>query len=179
MRTTIYMGMSLDGFVARADDRLDFLPAPPDGDEHGFSAFLATVDVIVMGRRTLEVVLSFGLKHWPYRQTPLIVLSRSLTLPPAGSPTTVSLRSGEPAALLHSLAAEGIEHVYVDGARTARAFLAEGLVDRLIVTHVPVLIGEGLSLWGRLPRDIRLTLLESRVQPGGLVQSVYACERES
>ncbi len=180
MKATIYMGMSLDGFVARPDDTLDFLPEPPAGDDLGFSAFLATIDVIVMGRRTFEVVQSFGPQLWPYGRTPVVVLSRGLdpTRRPAGAPETVSVKSGEPAALLRELEATGARHAYVDGAVTARAFLAAGLIDELVITHVPVLIGSGVSLWGALPSDIRLQLIDSRVQPGGVVQSRYAVRRD-
>lgn len=177
MRTTVYLGMSLDGFVARPDDGLDFLPDAPDGDDFGFSAFLATVDAIVMGRRTFDVVLGFGPARWPYGRTRLVVLSRTLVALPDGAPDTVELARGHPAEVLRRLAAEGVDHVYVDGALTARTFLVAGLVDVLNVTHVPVLIGDGIRLWGRLPGDVRLRLLDSRVLAGGLVRSVYAVAR--
>jgi dihydrofolate reductase len=176
MKTTIYMGLSLDGFAARPDDGLDFLPAPPDGDDGGFSAFLATVDVILMGRRTFEVVRSFD--GWPYGQTRVIVLS---TTDPAalleGAPPTVSVRAGEPAALLQALEAEGVGHVYVDGPATARRFLELGLIDVLQVTFVPVLIGQGIGLWGPLAADVKLELLGSRALPGGMVECRYSVLR--
>ena len=173
MRVSIYMGMSLDGFLARPDDGLDFLPAPPDGDDMGFGAFLASVDTLVMGRRTFEIVQRFGPEGWVYGDLPVVVLSRSWTALPEGARSSVRLRAAEPATLLAELAEAGVQHVYVDGADVARSFLRAGLVNELTVTVVPVLIGQGITLWGELAGDLRLELLDSRVQAGGLVQSRY------
>lgn len=180
MKISIYMGVSLDGFIARADDGLDFLPNPPDGDDMGFSAFMATVDVLVMGRRTFEVVAGFGVDGWPYGRTRLVVLSSSLRqedLPP-GTPDTVSVSALPLAELVATLAEAGVRHIYVDGGQTAHSFLAQGLVTDLTVTFIPVLIGAGISLWRPTGRDIRLALVESRVQAGGLVQSHYRVLRD-
>jgi len=176
MRATIYMGMSLDGFVARPDDKLDFLGAPPDGEAGGddsFPKFLATVDVLVMGRRTFDVVLPFD--PWPYGNTPVVVLSRTLTTAtlPAGTPPTVRVMAGEPAEVLRILEGEGVRHAYVDGAMTARDFLIAGLITDLVVTHVPVLIGAGISPWGPLPSDVHLKLVATRPFMGQAVQSRY------
>jgi dihydrofolate reductase len=172
MRVSVYMGMSVDGFVARLDDRLDFLPLPPDDDDMGFSAFLSSVDVIVMGRRTFEVVLAHADSSWPYGDKPVVVLSRTVQRIP-GARASVSVGSGEPAEIIASLEGRGLRHAYIDGAATARAFLAAGLVDQIDVTTVPVLIGTGISLWGALPADVALEHVETRVRRGGLVQTRY------
>jgi dihydrofolate reductase len=173
------MGLSLDGYAARPDDGLDFLPAVPEEGSDGFSSFLATVDVLVMGRRTFEVVRALGPEAWMYGETPVIVLSR--TADPArlleGAPPTVSVRAGEPEAILDALAAEGADHVYVDGAATARSFLAAGKIDDIVITFVPVLIGTGISPWGPLPKDVALTLVASAEVGGGMVQLRYAVRR--
>lgn len=173
MRTTIYMGLSADGFVARPDDGLDFLTGegPPDTGDGGFPAFLATVDVLLMGRRTFDVVRRFP--DWPYGDTPVVVLSRQA--PDAlldGAPATVSVRSGPPAQVLQELAAEGAAHVYVDGASVAQTFLSEGLIDHMVLTYVPVLIGSGVRLFGALPADVRLRLVEVH-RAGDAVQVRY------
>lgn len=175
MKTTVYMGLSVDGFVARPDDGLDFLPPPVEGDVDRFAAFLSTVDVIVMGRRTFEICKGFD---WMYGQTPLIVLSSRDPAPLlAGAPPTVSVRSGDPATLLAELRAQGVGRVYVDGATLVRACLQQGLVDELVLTWVPVLIGAGISPFGSLPADVKLELRESRVLPGGMVQGHYVVLR--
>ncbi len=166
---SVFVGTSLDGYLARPDGSLDFLPAG-GGESHGYDEFLATVDTILVGRKTYETVLVFD--AWPYGKKPVFVLShRSLASPPRG--TVVERLSGDPKKVLSSIASRGLKHVYVDGGVTIQAFLRAGLVQRLVVTRVPVLIGEGVPLFGSLPADVRLRHVATRSFPSGLVQSEY------
>ncbi|HSD31390.1 MAG TPA: dihydrofolate reductase family protein [Gemmatimonadales bacterium] len=170
MRATAFVGTSLDGFIARPNDALDFLDAG-GGVDHGFTEFLASVDAVVMGRRTFEVVLTFG--TWPYGTKPVVVLSsRPLTIP--GFPgAVIEHMSGTPAEIVSRLAARGMEHIYVDGGATIQRFLEAGLIQRLVITRVPVLIGSGIPLFGPLSRDIAVRHVATRTFPSGLVQSEY------
>jgi len=164
--------VSVDGFLARPDDTFDFLHTG-EQEPHGFQEFLASVDVVVIGRRTFEVVLKLG--HLAlYGNKPVIVLS--------GRPLDLSLvkgaiverRSGEPAEITGQLKARGFKHAYLDGGVTIQRFLAAGCINRLVITRVPVLIGAGIPLFGPVPRDIQLRHVETRSYPGGLVQSEYS-----
>jgi dihydrofolate reductase len=166
---SVFIGTSLDGFIARADGSLDFLP-PGGGEEHGYEAFMATVDALVIGRKTYETVLTFD--TWPYGRKPLFVLS-TRTLPPAPSGAVVEHMSGAPVEIISQLARRGIGHVYVDGGITIQRFLQAGLIQRLIITRVPVLIGSGIPLFGALERDIVLKPLWTRQYDSGLVQTEY------
>ncbi len=169
MKASVFVGTSLDGFLARPDGGLDFLSA--GGDEpHGYEEFVATIDAMVIGRKTYEIVLGFS--PWPYGEKPVFVLS-SRPLPRIPEEGKVERLSGEPAAILADLSARGFRHLYVDGGITIQGFLRAGLIDRLIVTHVPVLIGEGIPLFGPLERDILLCHVRTRTFPSGLVQSEY------
>ena len=170
MRASVFVGTSLDGFIARPDGALDFLP-PGGGEEHGYQAFIATVDALVIGRNTYEVVLAF--ETWPYEQKPVFVLS-SRPLAPAPAGAVVEQMSGEPSDIVSRLAARGIRHIYVDGGITIQRFLRAGLIQRLIITRVPVLIGEGIPLFGVIGRDIDLKHVATRAFASGLVQSEYA-----
>lgn len=172
VKTSVFVGTSLDGFIARRDDRFDFLSAggPPDGAANGYDAFFATVDAVLMGRRTYDVVLPFP--SWPYRTTPVFVLS-SQPIPVAPPGAVVERVSGTPTAVLADLAGRGFQHVYVDGGVTIQSFLRAGLVDRIVVTRVPVLIGSGIPLFGALESDVRLEHVATRVLAGGAVQSEY------
>lgn len=172
MQASVFVGTSLDGFIARADGGLDFLPAD-GGEPHGFEEFLASVDALVMGRKTYEVVLAFG--AWFYGQKPVFVLS-SRPLPPHLPGAIVERLSGSPTDIVATLSGRGIEHIYVDGGQTIQAFLRAGLVQRLIVTRVPVLIGSGIPLFGALDRDIALKHVRTRSFASGLVQSEYEIE---
>lgn len=144
MRASVFVGTSLDGFIARVNGDLDFLP-PGGGEPHGYVEFMATVDALVIGRNTYETVLSFD--TWPYGEKPVFVLSTQ-EIAPAPLGAVVERTSGEPAEILSQLAERGIEHVYVDGGITIQQFLRAGLVQRLTITRVPVLIGTGIPFFG-------------------------------
>jgi dihydrofolate reductase len=169
MRVSVFVGASVDGFIARTNGGLDWLPE--DAEPHGYEEFIAGIDALVIGRKTFETVLAFP--EWPYGEKRVVVLSsRPLDLSAARS-GVVEQMSGPPAVVAAQLAAGGARHVYVDGGITIQGFLRAGLVDRLIVTRVPVLIGEGIPLFGSLPRDVRLRHVATRQYASGLVQSEY------
>jgi dihydrofolate reductase len=171
MRLSVFCGVSVDGFLARPDDALDFLHT---GEQvpHGFTEFFASVDVVVIGRRTFEVVLKLGLLAL-YGKKPVVVLSsRPLDLSSVAG-GNVEQTSGEPSEIKGQLKARGFGHVYVDGGTTIQRFLAARCIDRLVITRVPVLIGAGIALFGPVPRDIWLRHVETRSYTGGLVQSEY------
>jgi dihydrofolate reductase len=170
MTVSIFVGTSVDGFIARPNGDLDFLPEG-GGEPHGYDEFMASVDVIVIGRKTFEKVLTFG--SWPYGGKRVVVLSsRPVDLSATGG-GLVERMAGPPAEIVSRLAASGAHHLYVDGGITIQGFLRAGLVQRLVITRVPVLIGDGIPLFGSLPHDIRLRHVMTRHYPSGLVQSEY------
>jgi dihydrofolate reductase len=175
MKTSVFVGTSVDGFIARPDGALDFLDAGGE-DAHGYEEFFATVDALVMGRNTFETVLAFD--KWPYGEKRVFVLS-TRPLPAAPPGAVVAQLSGTPAQIVADLAARGFEHLYVDGGVTIQRFLRAGLIDRLVVTRVPVLIGSGIPLFGALDRDVKLTHVATRQFPSGLVQSEYVVARSA
>jgi dihydrofolate reductase len=174
-RASVFVGVSVDGFIARADGALDFLP-PGGGEPHGYEEFMATVDALVIGRKTYETVLGFD--AWAYGKKPVFVLS-SRPLAPGPSGAVVERMSGEPLDIVAQCAARGVRHIYVDGGITIQGFLRAGLIQRLIITRVPVLIGTGIPLFGTLPRDIVLRHVATRPYATGLVQSEYLIETGS
>ena len=169
VNASVFIGTSLDGFIARTNGDLDFLP-PGGGEPHGYDEFMASVDALVIGRKTFETVLTFD--AWPYGEKPVFVLStRPLAPTPHGA--VVERLSGPPADIVSQLTVRGIHHVYVDGGITIQRFLEAGLIQRLIITRVPVLIGDGIPLFGPLQRDIALKHVATRHYATGLVQSEY------
>ena len=169
MRASVFIATTLDGFIARANGDLDWLP-PGGGEPHGYDEFMATVDALVIGRKTFETVLTFDM--WPYGERPVFVLS-TRPLPSAPFGAVVERMSGPPAEIVSQLAARGVRHVYVDGGITIQRFLQAGLIQRLIITRIPVLIGAGIPLFGALQRDIALRHVATRQYASGLVQSEY------
>lgn len=170
MSISVFVGTSVDGFIARMNGALDFLPAG-GGEPHGYEEFMASVDALVIGRNTFETVLGFA--EWPYGGKRVVVLSSkpvNLALVRGG---VVEQMSGSPAEIVAKLAASGAHHLYVDGGITIQRFLRAGLVQRLIITRVPVLIGEGIALFGNLPHDVRLRHVATQHYVSGLVKSEY------
>jgi dihydrofolate reductase len=171
VKTSVFVGTSLDGYIARPDGSFDFLHGSGGSEPHGYEEFFSSVDALLIGRKTYETVLKFD--DWPYGPKPTFVLS-SRPLAPSPPTAEVERMSGPPAEVIAALAARNFKHVYVDGGLTIQRFLQAGLIDRLTIARVPVLIGTGIPLFGPLERDIRLRHIATRVYASGLVQSEYA-----
>jgi dihydrofolate reductase len=169
MKVSVFVGTSVDGFIARMNGDLDFLPVG-GGEPHGYNEFIATVDVIVIGRKTFETVL--GMSEWPYGDKRVMVLSSS-PVDISRARGVVEHMGGTAAEVVARLEESGVQHAYVDGGITIQRFLGAGLIQRLVITRVPVLIGEGIPLFGALPRDVKLRHVTTRHYPSGLVQSEY------
>ncbi|MGY1637278.1 dihydrofolate reductase family protein [Geodermatophilus sp. SYSU D00742] len=179
---SVFLGMSVDGFIARPDGDLSWLTgeaeaggAPDDGagGDFGFAEFVSGIDALVMGRATYEVIAPMG--EWPYQGRPVHVLST--TLAPHADPRITVHRGFDEA--VGALSAAGYRRVYVDGGRTVHAFLRAGLVADLTLSRVPVLIGTGHTPFGELAADIPLEHVGTRTFPGGMVQTTYRVRRPS
>jgi dihydrofolate reductase len=174
MQASVFIATSMDGFIAREDGGLDWLSAAEaadSGGNHGYDAFIATVDALVIGRKTYETVLGFD--QWPYGARPVFALSTH-PLAPAPAGAVVERLSGAPEEIVSGLGARGFRHVYVDGGITIQRFLRAGLIQRLIINRIPVLLGSGIPLFGATEGDIALDHVATRVYATGLVQSEYA-----
>jgi dihydrofolate reductase len=132
---------------------------------------MASVDALVIGRKTFETVLAFP--AWPYGDKRVVVLSSRPVDLSGVRGGVVEQMAGPPAEIVRKLAASGARHLYVDGGVTIQGFLRAGLVQRLVITRVPVLIGDGIPLFGTLPRDVRLHHVATQQYPSGLVKSEY------
>ena len=170
MKASVFIATSLDGFIARSDGSLDWLPEG-GGEPHGYTEFMATVDALVIGRKTFETVLSFS--EWPYGTKPVIVLSSSPATLQAPPGATCTIMAASPADVVDRLAERGMRHLYIDGGVTIQRFLSAGLIQRLVITRVPVVLGTGIPLFGPVAHDLRFTHVATRAYPSGLVQSEY------
>jgi dihydrofolate reductase len=169
MKASVFIATSLDGFIARQDGALDWLPV--ECEPHGYDEFMATVDGLVIGRKTLETVLSFD--AWPYGKMPVIVLSTSLSELKVPDGAVCELMTGTPQEIVTRLTQRGMKHLYIDGGVTIQGFLRAGVIQKLIITRIPVLLGSGIPLFGSLPHDIRLEHVATRSYASGIVQSEY------
>jgi dihydrofolate reductase len=171
MTVSVFVGMSVDGFIARLDGTFDFLSTAGGEEPHGFEEFFATIDTIVMGRNTFEVVAAFP--SWPFDRKRVVILSARGVDHARVKAERLEQMSGEPAEIVAKLAASGSRHLYVDGGITVQRFLDAGMVDRLTITRVPMLIGAGIPLFSAVPRDISLRHIATHTYRTGLVKSEY------
>lgn len=182
---TLHMAASLDGYVARADGRVDWLETV---DEYAKGAtlepstiaeFLATIDCYVMGARTYETALRFEAQGhgWAYGDTPTVVLTHR---PLPRHRATVEFYAGSLEALVEERLRPTYRHIWVaGGSAVAAAFLQRGLVDEIRYTIVPVAIGDGLRFFSFLDHDIGLHLADVTAYQNGLVELRYAVRRPS
>ena len=173
----VYIGTSLDGFIARTDGDIDWLVKFADADAvEAYDEFMAAIDVIVIGRGTFDKVFEFP--SWPYDR-PVFVLSRTLKELPGGVKDKATVLSLEPGDVLRYLSDKGYKAAYVDGGKVIQSFLAKDLIDSLTISKVPVLIGSGLPLFGSLEVDIAFEHVRTKTYSNGLVRSYYQREREN
>ena len=170
MKASVFVATSLDGYIARPDGGLDWLPGD-DCEPHGYNEFMASVDAVVIGRLTYETVLAFG--GWAYGKKRVIVLSASQSYLPFPDEAVAERMSGAPQEIVAQLEERGIGHIYVDGGITVQGFLRAGLIQRMVITRIPVLLGAGIPLFGPLGEDLRFDHVTTKTFRGGMVQSEY------
>lgn len=173
-KCSVFIATSLDGFIARENGAIDWLmkanELAPEGEDGGYHAFIAGIDAIVMGRYSFEMVKTF--QPWPYK-LPVIVLSQQKIDIPEPLKNKVSHSSETPVDLKRRLSNQGMKHLYIDGGITIQRFLRAGCINELIITVIPILLGQGRRLFGELAQDIHLQLIESRILSGNFVQMHY------
>jgi dihydrofolate reductase len=167
VRFAVFIAVSLDGYIARPDGSIDWL-APFHDEEHGYAAFFAGIDALVIGRGTYDTVLSFP--EWPYGDKRVIVC----TTRPLPAAHGEEMWSGPPREIAERLDREGVRRVYLDGGALVRGFLREGLVDEWAINVIPLFLGAGRPLFTSGLPEIPLRLLEAKTFPSGVVQLRYA-----
>jgi len=178
VKCSVYIATSADGFIAKPDGDIEWLHRPEYTVDNlegmSYDEFIATVDGLVMGRHTFEKVLSFGV--WPYEGTTVIVLSGSGMEIPDHLAGKARVLSGTPGDIVAQLGEEGYTHLYIDGGNTVQQFLRAGLIDEMTITCIPILLGDGISLFGAIGKEVPLRLIESSSSDNGFVQVRYAID---
>jgi dihydrofolate reductase len=175
MKTSVYIGTSLDGFIAKTDGNIDWLTQYANEDAvSAYEEFMNGIDAIVIGRGTFEKILTFS--SWPYEKKAFVV-STTLKQLPGSLKHNATLLSMQPRALLSYLSRMGFSSIYIDGGKLIQSFLKEDVIDDLIISKVPVLIGNGIPLFGFLGADLKFKHMRTETQSNGLVRSYYKRER--
>ncbi|VVP63241.1 putative protein YyaP [Pseudomonas fluorescens] len=181
IRCSVFIAASIDGFIARPNGDIEWLHRPEyeTAELNGvtYERFIATVDALVMGRKTLEKILSFP--EWPYEGTPVIALSHQPLQIPAHLEGKVEVMAGDVTSLVATLAERGMKHLYIDGGQTIQAFLEAGLLNELIITRIPVLLGQGIPLFSQIGRELELRHIGTHESDNGFVQSQYQVMQSS
>jgi len=173
MANIVYIGTSLDGYIADKQGGLDWLNSipNPEQDDFGFANFMNRIDAVVMGRITFEVVCGFDCP-WPYSK-PVFVLSQTLNSIPEAFQDKAELVSGSLQTVLAQLHDRGYWNLYIDGGRTIQEFFRQDLVDEMIISTLPILLGGGVPLFGELAQPLSFQYLKTDVYLNALVKSHY------
>lgn len=177
MSNVVFIATSLDGYIADKNDGLGWLESVPNPDnlDFGYANFIDTIDALVMGRKTFETVYGFG-GQWPYTK-PVFVLSRTLAAVPEELQDKVEIVNGPLTEVIESIRQKGYLQLYIDGGVTIQSFLKEDLIDEMTITHIPILLGGGASLFGDLPEHIEFEHVSTEVMLDEMVQSRYRRKR--
>jgi dihydrofolate reductase len=174
MQCSVYIATSLDGFIARTGGGLDWLSmVERPNEDYGYKRFFDAVDTMIVGKNTYDAVVGVG--EWPYAGKRCVVLSHASPASRHGE----EFFNGTPAELVDRLARGGARRAYVDGGAVIRQFLTADLIDDMIISIIPILLGEGTPLFGKVGRDVRLRFLASRSFESGLAQLEYSVEKRS
>lgn len=169
-RVRVFIASSLDGFIAGPDDEIDWLDGF-EGAENTFTPFFSEVGAVLLGRRTYDVVAGME-GPWNYGDTPVLVAT---TRPLESSHATVRAVGGSVGEMVaEARRVAGERDVYIDGGALIRSALDADLIDRITVTVIPIVLGEGIPLFAGAERRHALDLLESRPLGAGLVQLDYS-----
>jgi dihydrofolate reductase len=178
-KNSVYIATSLDGYIADKNGGIEWLDSIsiPDDEDMGYVKFTEGIDALVMGRSTFETVLGFDV-DWPYKK-PVFVLSNSLNQIPESHKGKAHLVKGTLAQILEQIHKKGCPRLYIDGGKTIQSFLKQDLIDEMIITIFPVLLGGGSPLFSELPEELDFELVESKVYLNQLVQHHYRRNRKT
>ena len=172
MSNIVYIATSIDGFIAKKDGGINWLlEVPnPDGSDFGYNDFMTKIDAIVMGRNTFELVLTFG--NWTYNK-PVFVLSKTLKSVPNNLSDKVEILNKNPNSVVKELNSRKYFNLYIDGGKTIQEFLKRELIDEIIITRIPILLGEGIPLFNVLDKEQKYEHMKTDIFNNALVKSYY------
>jgi dihydrofolate reductase len=173
MNNIVYIATSADGFIATKDGGIDWLMEipNPDNSDYGFAEFMDSIDALVMGRKTYEKVLSFDCE-WPYSKK-VFVLSNSLRNVDPSLVEKAEVITGSLKDIVKRLNDNGYEKLYIDGGTTIQSFLNENLIDEMIITKVPVDLGEGIPLFKNNDHESKFKLESTETYGNGMIKNHY------
>jgi len=174
MKISAYIAVSLDGFIARKNGNIDWLTEIDNLDsfeDYGYDEFYQTIDCLIMGSNSFTSIIKY--EPWPYADKKVFVLSHAINEVAPQDVDKYEIYSGSISALITKLQKQGYDHISIDGGQTIQSFINEGLINELTITTIPILLGEGIPLFGKVANDIKLKLVESKAYENGYVKNSY------
>ena len=183
MNVYVYIAVTLDGYIARKDGSVDYLDSfLIQKEDYGYTKFFKSIDIVILGRKTYEKVLSFDV-DWPYKSKKVIVLSSTLNknngLPEKVKNESIEFFNGDIEALLNKISNDNntdknITNIYIDGGYTIRQFLSHSFIDYMILSIIPIVLGDGIPLFAQQNiKQIQFELIDSKSYNNGIVQNKY------
>ena len=176
-KNIVFIGKSIDGYIAGKNGELDWLNMIPNPEENGmgYPEFMSEIDAIVMGKTTFEMVINFDI-DWPYKEQ-VFVLSHTLKEIPETLQKKVTLLKGDLKDILKTIHKKGFYDLYIDGGKTIQNFLKEDLIDELRISTLPIILGDGIPLFDVLPKSLKFNHIKTEVFLNEIVQSHYHRKR--
>lgn len=177
-KNSVFIATSIDGYIADKNGGIDWLHSipNPEKDDMGYMEFIENIDALVMGRKTFETVCGFEI-DWPYTK-PVFVLSNSLKEIPEKYLGKVFLINGPLVKVLKQIHSKGHGRLYIDGGTTIQQFLKEDLIDEMIITSIPIILGGGAPLFSKIPKELAFELIKSTVFLGQITQNHFRRKRK-
>lgn len=182
MKCSVYIATSVDGYIASADGAVDWLHTAGnlqadlgENADMGFRDFIRNIDCMIMGRKCMEVISNMNLtpEQWPYGDIRIVVLSNTLQQPPENLRDKVEMFSGEIPDVISKLEKAGFKHAYIDGGSTITSFINLQLINDITITNAPILLGEGIPLFGKIGSRVKLEKAESTAFLNDFIQIKY------
>ena len=182
MKCSVYIATSVDGYIATPDGGVDWLhtagnlEADMGSEDMGFKSFMNSVDCMIMGRKCMEMISSMNLtpEQWPYGDVRIVVLSNTVKEPPENLRGKIEMHSSDIQDLIIKLENSGFKHAYIDGGSTITSFINLKLIDEMIITKAPVLLGEGIPLFGKINKSVKLENAKASAFPNDFIQVKYS-----
>ncbi len=171
-KVILYIAMSLDGYIAKSDDDISWLSIVEQGNEdYGYQAFVNSIDTVLMGRKTYEKVLTFGIE-FPHKGRKCYIITNSLQ----GKNDDVEFYGGDLVTLINNIKLQSVtdKNIFVDGgAKLANKMIQLNLIDEFVISIIPIFLGDGIRLFNTGIPEQQLNLVKSESFPSGLVQLTY------
>lgn len=174
----VFIATSIDGYIADSEGGIDWLNSipNPNNDDMGYNDFMNSIDALIMGRITFETVCSFDIE-WPYEK-PVFVLSNSLKSIPKEYEGKVFLVQGGLKDVVDEVKKKGYNNLYIDGGKTIQSFLKEDLIDEMTISIIPIVLGNGIPLFGAQSKSLKFECISSKIYLNKIVQNVFSRSKD-